>query len=126
MLSKRNRLPLKTEFVRIRRDGKVFQGKLFSLLVVDQRLTTNNQRPKFAFIISKKIHRRATKRNRAKRLLSEAVRIFLPQIQGGINGVFLARKSIIGKEFWEIKSEIERIFKKANLLKNEKTSALPN
>jgi ribonuclease P protein component len=117
VLPKENRLSLKTEFARIRKNGRIFQGKLFSLLVVDQKLTTNDQRPKFAFIISKKIHRRATRRNRARRLLTEAVRVFLAKVKPGVEGVFLGKKMIIGKDFSEIKSEVEEIFKKAGLFK---------
>lgn len=117
MLPKQNRLSLKTEFNRIKKRGKLFQGKLFSLLVTDQRQKTKDQGPKFAFIISKKIHKRATKRNRARRLLSEAIRFFLPKIKEGVDGVFLAKKPIIGKEFVEVKTEAEEILKNANLLK---------
>ncbi|MGB9706478.1 MAG: ribonuclease P protein component [Microgenomates group bacterium] len=116
MLPKQNRLPLKTEFERVRKNGKLFQGESFSLLVVARRLTSNDQRPKFAFIISKKIHPRATKRNRAKRLLAEAVRVFLPQIRGGVEGVFLAKKAIVGKGFGEIKNEVEKVFQKAKII----------
>ncbi len=117
MLPKENRLSLKTEFARIRKNGRLFQGNLFSLLAVNQGLKTKDQQPKFAFIISKKIHRRATKRNRARRLLTEAVRVFLAKIKPGTEGVFLGKKMIIGKYFSEIKSEVEEIFKKAGLFK---------
>jgi len=117
MLPKQNRLYLKTEFGRIQKRGRIIQGKLFSLLFLNQRLLTITQQPRFAFIVSKKIDKRAIKRNRVKRLLSEAVRLFLPQIRQGVEGVFLAKKEILGKEFAEIKNETEGIFKKANLFK---------
>jgi len=115
MLPKKNRLDLKKNFLEIRRNGKTLRGKLFDLLF--QKLVADFYPPSFAFVVSKKIDKRATKRNGVKRLLSEAVRNFLPQIQPGIKGVFLAKKEILGKSFVEVKEEVEKVFKKENLFK---------
>jgi ribonuclease P protein component len=132
MLPKKNRLDLKKELFQIKRSGRLANGKLFSLLVkytpevflrqkrgssISEVKELSQPPPRFAFIISKKIHRRAVKRNQARRLLTEAVRVFLPKIKPGEGGVFLVKKAIIGKEFVEIKNEVEEIFKKANLFK---------
>jgi len=115
MLPKKNRLDLKKDFSGIKRKGKLHQGKFFDFLF--QKSTADFCQPAFAFIVSKKIDKRATKRNRVKRLLREAVRSFLSQIQPGIKGVFLAKKEILEKNFAEIKTEIESVFKKENLFK---------
>lgn len=112
MLPKRLRLSLKTDFARVQKKGRLFQGKIFSLLL------SKKEKPgpsRFGFIISTKIHKKATKRNRARRLLIEAVQNQLPQIKSGFDCVFLAKKSIIGKELTEIKKETEKIFRLANL-----------
>jgi len=115
MLSKNNRLDLKKDFSEIKRKGKVLKGKLFDFLF--QKSAVDFCPPAFAFIVSKKIDKRATKRNRIKRLLSESVRSFLPQIKPGIKGVFLVKKEILEKNFTEIKNEVEVIFKEGNLFK---------
>lgn len=111
MLPKQHRLPLRTEFKRIKKEGKLFQGKFFSLLVAKQQLPA----ARFAFIISKKIDKKAVRRNRVRRLLSEAVQFWLPKIKLQVDVVFLAKRPLIGKDFIQIKKETERMFKKTGL-----------
>lgn len=113
MLPKKHRLSLKTELKRIKKNGGLFQGKLFSLLVSPQQKQSVS---KFAFIISTKIHKKATKRNRARRLLIEAIRNLLFKTKPGFNVVFLAKKLIVGKELSEIQEETERLFRQAGLI----------
>jgi len=117
MLPIKNRLDLKKEMFSIQKNGKWTGGKFFSFLFQNQQSTDRFQPPTFAFIVSREVDKRATKRNRVKRLLSEIVRIFLPQIRFGVKGVFLVKKEILGKNFAEIKNEVEAIFKKEELLK---------
>jgi ribonuclease P protein component len=112
MLPKQHRFPLRLEFNRLRKEGKLFQGKLFSLLISHSK----RQPSRFAFIVSTKIHKKATKRNRAKRLLREAVRSLLPKIKPGFDGVFLAKKAIIDNKLIEVKKETEKIFRQAGLI----------
>jgi len=114
MLPKKNRLDLKRELFWIRRGGRVINGEYFNFLF---QKVADFCPPSFAFVISKKVEKKATKRNKIKRLLSEAVRNFLPQIQPGVKGVFFVKKEILEKKFTEIKAEIENIFKKENLFK---------
>jgi ribonuclease P protein component len=116
MLPKKKRLDLKREFFQIKRNGKLIKGRFFNFLFQKQQPSGDFQSQAFAFVISKKIDKRASERNKIKRLLSEAVRSFLPQVKLGVKGVFLAKKEILGKDFAEIKKEIEAIFKEENLL----------
>ena len=113
MLPKKYRLPLKTEFNRLKKEGKLFQGKLFGLL-----LTSQNGRDLFrtAFVISNKIHKKAVKRNKARRLINEIIYELLPKIKKGFDGVFLAKKSIIKADYKQIKKEMLTVLKKAHLL----------
>jgi len=115
MLPKNNRLDLKKDFSEIKKRGKLLRGKLFDFLL--QKPVADFCPPAFAFIVSKKITKKATKRNRIKRLLSEVVRSFLSQLHPGIKGVFLAKKEILEKNFAEIKNEVEATFKKERLFK---------
>lgn len=112
MLPRKYRLPLRTELNRIKEKGILIQGKLFSLLV-ERR--DNKEPPRFGFIVSTKIHKKATKRNRARRLLTEAIRPLLSKINPGFDVVFLAKKAIIGKELVEIKKEVGQLFKRSKL-----------
>jgi ribonuclease P protein component len=113
MLPKKNRLSLKTEFNRLKKEGKIFQGKFFGLLVAKNQGSTP---PRFAFIVSNKIHKKANKRNKVKRLLREATRDFLLQVKPGTEGVFLAKKTILEASYPQIKQEIDDLFKKAGLV----------
>lgn len=113
MLPKQHRLVLRKEFNRIKKQGQFFQGRLFSLLIIKQA----SLKKRFAFVVSKKIAKNATKRNKIRRLLAEAVYDYLTRIKTGVDGVFLIKKTIIAKNLDQIKKEVERIFKQADLLR---------
>lgn len=111
MLPKTNRFPLRTEFARFKKEAKLIQGRYGGLLYG----LGQNPAPRFAFIVSKKIDKKATARNRIKRLLSVAVFDCLKQVKPGAEGVFLAKPAILGKSLAEVKEEIGIIFKQAGL-----------
>ena len=106
MLPKINRLPLRTELKKIKLEGRLIQGKYFSLLI---RKRHDLQPSRFAFIVSKKVHLKSSQRNRVRRLLSEATKNILPKIELNLDGVFLVRPAIIGKQLPEINQAIEQI-----------------
>jgi len=58
---------------------------------------TGKPTTRFAFIVSNKISKRATARNRVKRLLREAVRPMLPTIAPGYDIIVWASAGIIGQ-----------------------------
>jgi len=113
VLPKEYRLPLRKELNNLKKKGKIFQGQLFGLLV---GLMDKDKNSSFGFIISNKIHKKANKRNRARRLLGEAVYSFLPKVKKGYAVVFLAKKGIIEADFEKIKKEVNLLFGKAHLL----------
>lgn len=110
MLPAKNRLPLKSELERVKKEGKTFQGSLFGLIV---SLGKKKAPSRFAFIVSSKVGRRAHERNRIKRLLRQAARDNLDRLEKPIDGVFLAKKAILGKSYTEVEREVVRIFEKA-------------
>lgn len=61
-------------------------------------------KPRFAFIVSTKIDKRATARNRMRRIMSESVRHLISTIQP-IDGIFIAKKNFAGFP----QTEIEKI-----------------
>jgi len=109
MLPKQHRLPLRTEFRRIKKQGKFIQGSFFSLIICSRLSVAGCQSAsRFAFIVSKKINPLATRRNRIRRLLSEAIYSGIAEIKPGFDFVFLVKKSILGKNLTEIKKEISQ------------------
>lgn len=105
MLPKQYRLPLRKELLKIKKEGKLHPGKFFSLLVNNKG---NENFSRFGFIISKKVHKKASKRNRVRRLLIESIRSCLPKIKPGFDYVFLAKKLIVDRKLLEIKKEVEK------------------
>jgi len=63
-----------------------------------------NGAPRFAFIVSTKIDKRATARNRMRRTMSESVRHLLATV-GSIDGIFIAKKNFADLP----QTEIEKI-----------------
>lgn len=114
MLPRKHRLPLRTELKRVKKKGTLIQGRLFSLLVSHQ--PKKNQLSRFGFIISTKIHKKAVKRNRVKRLLNEAILGLMPKIKLGFDAIFLAKKKIIGADLKEIEREVKKLFAKAGMV----------
>jgi ribonuclease P protein component len=111
MLPKIHRLPLRTEFKKLKLEGLLVHGKYFSLLT---RKRKDGQPSRFAFIVSKKVHLLSTKRNYVRRLLSEAVYSSLTKYKNDFDIVFFVRRAIIGQELPEIKNEIEKVLASVN------------
>lgn len=82
MLKKQYRLKNKKAFDATYRNKKVVSNGIMSLYIGKPKkdLTTTT---KFGFVVSKKYHKRAVKRNRIKRLLRECVRLAIKQNQHG-------------------------------------------
>jgi len=118
MLPPKNRLLKKKDFEEVKKKGRKFQSRFFGLLVQP----TDKEFPRFGFILSTKISKKATKRNRAKRLLREAVRKILPRVAPGLDVIFLGKREIFGRSQKELEFEVEKIFIQAGVVddKNSK------
>jgi ribonuclease P protein component len=86
MLPAANRLP-KEEIPSLLRHGTRVRSDIIEL-VYKKTIST----PRFAFIVSTKIDKRATARNRMRRVMSESVRHLL--VKPGLpDGIFIAKKN---------------------------------
>lgn len=115
MLPKNYRFPLRTDFTSAKKKGKIFQDKLFGLIVADQ-LPGAAANSRFAFIVSKKISKKAVQRNRIRRILSEQVRLLLPKIKPGFDNIFLVKKDILGKTSADVGREVKEILVKTGTI----------
>ncbi len=75
-------------------------------------LPNKDNAPRFAFVVAISVDKRATKRNRVKRLLREAAQRLLPQIHGNIDVVLIARS----KNEEQIDRSVGELFGRAGLL----------
>lgn len=107
MLKKSNRIGARKDFLEIKEKGRMVNSPIFGFLV----LVKDDDEKKFAFIISKKISKRAVDRNKIKRYLSQILKNNLEIIKNGTRGLFLVKKDILNKKIEEIEREIKKCLK---------------
>lgn len=121
MLPKSNRLKAKGEFKRTLSGKRLFGCPFFVLYGLERNPAhpTHNKvqcympPTRIGFIVSKKIHKRATKRNRIRRRLRELIRLFLKQgLLPGVSQyralVFIARPDALEASFCDLRNKMER------------------
>jgi ribonuclease P protein component len=74
------------------------------------------------FVVSKRISKRAVDRNYIKRLLSEAIRVYLPRLPIGLDIVVSARQKASTADLRALEQDLLTLLRKARLL--EATSNL--
>jgi len=112
MLSKENRLKKSKDVKQVLKQGAGRKSRFLFLKFQKKE----SGLPRFGFIVSKKVSNKAVVRNKVKRRLRESVRIFIKEVQKPADCVFIAFSGIEQRSFQEIKSEVEGLLKKADLL----------
>ncbi|HCM82917.1 MAG: Ribonuclease P protein component [Candidatus Gottesmanbacteria bacterium GW2011_GWB1_44_11c] len=112
MFPKPNRLPSEA-FTRVFRTGKRIHGEIFGVIAAP------NSQPlsRFAVWVGVKIDKRATKRNRMKRLVREAVRHLLPTIKPGFDCIIIAKKNFSEKK-GGVEHSLQELLTRLNLSNN--------
>ena len=119
MLSKERRVTSGRDYKAIFAGGKAFTNRLVILRVLPKR---GEQPSRFGFLTSSKLGN-AVVRNRAKRLLREAVRLMQDRLQPtGYDAALIARPGIRETGIVEVFQAAEDLFKKAGLLAVSKQS----
>lgn len=114
MLAAEYRLSQDEEFEKVEKEGKVFQSKSFGLRYLDRG---DEEYSRFGFVVSNKISKDATKRNRIKRAFREAVRQSISYLDRGLDVVFLVKKITATESTEEIMAEVREAFSKAGMMK---------
>jgi ribonuclease P protein component len=107
MLARQNRLSGKSVFERVKKRGNIWQSKTFGVGFLERK-DVNPSR--FGFVVSTKVSKRASHRNRIKRILRDAVRDNLLNIKSGYDIIFLAKKAIENRSKDEIGKEVNNFF----------------
>lgn len=113
MLQKRCRLIGKKDFQKVLKKGRGLKEDFLSLKMVKNNLTEK----RFGFIVSGKISKRATLRNKIKRRLRELVRRRAEKIKEGVDVVLIALPGLEKKVFWQVEEILDNLLKKARVFK---------
>ncbi|HKV58542.1 MAG TPA: ribonuclease P protein component [Ktedonobacteraceae bacterium] len=106
------RLRKSGDFQRVRQQGRSVSSRLLILAWGPNDVA----RLRIGFVVSKRISKRAVERNHLKRLLGEAVRVFLPGLPSGIDIVISARNAANVADLPTLESDIRILLQRAKLL----------
>lgn len=113
MLPKENRLNKYSAFKATYHLKQTVADALFVLYVGKEK--TDRAKTKIGFVVSKKIHKRAVKRNHIKRLARETSRLILKKNKDmkWTSLIFQARAKSLDSNFHEVYNSIEQLIEKA-------------
>ncbi len=111
-MKRKFRLRKSTDFKRVRRLGKSYAHPFVVLIVHPNELEST----RFGVSAGRSVGN-AVLRNRAKRRIREAIRPRIGEIQPGWDLIFLARKSIHEAGSPELQTAIDRLLRRAGVLK---------
>ena len=113
MLPKEYRLKKRSAFKATYRINKTFYNG--GLTVFCGKTKDNDIPTKVGFVVSKKIHKRAVKRNRIKRLMRESYRKLIKENKTKtkyMSLIFVASSKLLEKDFTYIQNTIEKLVAK--------------
>jgi ribonuclease P protein component len=95
------------------RTSKSFQNSLMKLRV---RFRSDQNTPRFGFIVPKKVVPKVVDRNLIKRRIKSILEKYESKLKP-VDMIFYPQKSVVVKKFTELSVEIEQLFSKAKLWK---------
>lgn len=113
MLKKEYRLKKRSAFAATYRTGKSFHSDGITMFLGKEK--QNDFPVKIGFVVSKKIHKRAVKRNRIKRLMRESIRLIIKEngfSDKYMSVIFVASSRLLGKTFKEVDAGIRKLVAK--------------
>lgn len=117
MLQRRYRLRLSSDLQQVRQEGRSWRHPLIVLLAS----ANQNDVSRFAFVAGRRIGN-AVVRNRCKRLMREAVRHHLAEIEAGWDVMLIARRPITVVSYHDVEAAVMQLLERADLLRLPRTS----
>lgn len=112
-MKRKFRLTKSTEFKRVRQSGKSFAHPLLVLIT-----QSNTQGTTQVGVSAGRSIGSAVNRNRAKRLMREAIEPFLLALPPGWSLILLARRPLLQAEPSQIQAALLQLLQRSNLLNN--------
>ncbi len=113
MLAKEYRLAKKSDFDRVFKGGKKAYGQCYKLYFLANNETANSR---FAFVVSNKVSKKATKRNKIRRQSREIIRDNLSKFNTNNDIIIILFDRALDKEYLELKTDLESILRKNRLI----------
>ena len=114
LMRRRHRLRQRSDIALVRRQGKGVKHRLGTLVFRPNSLPHT----RFCFSASKRVGN-AVQRNRAKRLMREAIRLNLAQIATGWDVLLIPRTHAATASFTDVEAAVLDLLKRARLLTNK-------
>jgi ribonuclease P protein component len=114
MLAAVNTLKKQKDFEKVKNEGTLYQSENFGVCILNRG---DNDYTRFGFIISNKISKLATQRNRIKRAFRDAFRYNLNRIGKGYDVVVLAKPSLERIPVDSIMNEVDMFVRDSVLVK---------
>ena len=110
-MQRKFRLTRSEDFKRVRRSGKSYAHPLVVLIVQ----THDQPRVKVGVAAGRTVGT-AVRRNRAKRLLREVMRTFIPHITPGLDLILIARPGLVSATLEETRHALLNLLQRAQIL----------
>jgi ribonuclease P protein component len=114
MLKSQYRLTKKKDFDQVFKNGRSAYSGILGLKYLDNELKDS----RFGIIISNRVSKKATERNKLKRQIREIIRSQINKIKPGKDCIFIVLSPILGKSHEEIEESIEKLLQRLRLYKN--------
>jgi len=113
MLPKENRLLKERDFDQVHKEGKFIPGKHLVIKIIPNKFSVS----RFGIIVSNKVSKKPTIRNKIKRRLREIIREGnkSEKIKKGFDIIVITKSSIVDEEFESIKRNFFDVLKRAEL-----------
>ena len=117
-MQRKFRLTRSEDFKRVRRDGKSYAHPLVVLIVQthDKRSSPVGQPRVKVCVAAGRTVGTAVYRNRAKRLLREAMRSLIPNITSGLDLILIARPGLVSASLDETRQALLILLQRAQIL----------
>ena len=112
-MKRRFRLTSTKDFKRVRRLGKSYAHPLIVLVALPNGVGTS----RFGVSAGRSVGN-AVQRNRAKRLIREAVRPLVPNVRPGWDVLFLARYALAEAEFLQAQGAVNLLLQRSRLIED--------